>query len=74
MGVFGVKESFEWHKSLRFWDKSWITLFQVEEPVRKWTAEPVKKKSSTYPVNFDLESVTIVDKVVTTYAYYFVIG
>jgi len=64
----------EWHKCLRFGDKSWITLLQVEEPVRKWTAEPVKKKSSTYQVNFDLESITIVDKVVTSYVYYFVIG
>jgi len=35
----------------------------VEEPVRKWTAEPLRKKSSTYPVNFDLENITIVDKV-----------
>ena len=42
--------------------------------MRKWTAEPVKKKSSTYPVNFDLESVTIVDKVVITYVDYFVIA
>ena len=39
--------------------------------MRKWTAEPVKKKSSTYPVNFDLESITIVDKVGITYVDYF---
>ena len=48
-----------------------LTFLQVEEPVRKWTAEPVKKKSSTYPVNFDLENITIVDKVVITYVDYF---
>ena len=73
MGVFAVKESFEWHKcqTLKFWDKSWITFLQVEEPVRKWTAEPLRKKSSTYPVNFDLENITIVDKVVITYVVYF---
>ena len=39
--------------------------------MRKWTAEPVKKKSSTYPVNFDLENITIVDKVIMTYVDYF---
>ena len=39
--------------------------------MRKWTAEPVKKKSSAYPVNFDLESITIVDKVGITYVDYF---
>ena len=39
--------------------------------MRKWTAEPLRKKSSTYPVNFDLENITIVDKVVITYVVYF---
>merc|ERR1719341_1062841 len=35
----------------------------VEEPVRKWSTEPVKKKSSTYVVNVDVNTIRIVDEV-----------
>ena len=31
--------------------------------MRKWSAEPVKKKSSTYVVNVDINTIRIVDKV-----------
>ena len=33
--------------------------------MRKWSAEPVKKKSSTYVVNVDVNTIRIVDKVMT---------
>ena len=70
MRVFALNDTSLWDFGIQVE----LLSLQVEEPVRKWTAEPVKKKSSTYPVNFDLKSVTIVDKVVTIYVYYFVIG
>ena len=44
-------------------------LQQVEEPVRKWSAEPVKKKSSTYFVNVDINNIRVVDKVMLWLSY-----
>ena len=43
--------------------KTELSHTQVEEPVRKWSSEPVRKKSSTYFVNVDINSIRVVDKV-----------
>ena len=43
--------------------KTELSQSQVEEPVRKWSAEPVRKKSSTYFVNVDINSIRVVDEV-----------
>ena len=43
--------------------KTELSHTQVEEPVRKWSAEPVRKKSSIYFVNVDINSIRVVDEV-----------